>query len=333
MVPSPKARGHELSDEAAAFPTKLPQREPRASPERAMTASASAPATVVEPAFFLSPLRHTKTVYLIRHGEGYHNVAGEIDHDLYRSELYADAHLTRKGWEQCAALKSHIDAATTHDGKDSLVDRLELVVVSPLMRALETAVGCLGGDTVVETESVGSLLATATDPAEEIRPGNPAIAARRTRLRDPLPFVACELCREHIGLNPCDRRGAISGYAVRFPGVDFSGIPETDELWGTMNESNAAMCERAARFMRWLMLRPEREIAVVTHSAFMSAMLREFGADERLGCTPAVTEETRRWPNNCELRPMMLVDPGGGGGHDPMFFLGGDTAAERGAKT
>jgi hypothetical protein len=49
-----------------------------------MTASASAPATVVEPAFFLSPLRHTKTVYLIRHGEGYHNVAGEIDHDLYR---------------------------------------------------------------------------------------------------------------------------------------------------------------------------------------------------------------------------------------------------------
>ena len=79
-----------------------------------------------------------------------------------------------------------------------------------------------------------------------------------------------------------------------------------------MNESNAAMCERAARFMRWLMLRPEREIAVVMHSAFMSAMLREFGADERLGCTPAVTEETRRWPNNCELRPMMLVDPGGG---------------------
>ena len=53
-------------------------------------------------------------------------------------------------------------------------------------------------------------------------------------------------------------------------------------------------------------------------------MLREFGATDQLGCAEQVQLETRRWPNNCEMRPMVVVDPsGGGGGGDPMFFPGG----------
>ena len=32
------------------------------------------------------PLRQTKTIHLIRHGEGFHNVAGHADHDQYKSE-------------------------------------------------------------------------------------------------------------------------------------------------------------------------------------------------------------------------------------------------------
>jgi hypothetical protein len=38
------------------------------------------------------------------------------------------------------------------------------------------------------------------------------------------PFVACELCREHLGVHPCDRRRELSFYKARFPGVDWSGI-------------------------------------------------------------------------------------------------------------
>ena len=38
-----------------------------------------APAGDEEHRFFLAPLRHTKTLYLIRHGEGYHNFFGERD--------------------------------------------------------------------------------------------------------------------------------------------------------------------------------------------------------------------------------------------------------------
>lgn len=44
---------------------------------------------------------HTQTVYLIRHGEGFHNVG--MDHNL-------DAHLTPRGWAQTAALNQHLQA-------------------------------------------------------------------------------------------------------------------------------------------------------------------------------------------------------------------------------
>jgi broad specificity phosphatase PhoE len=47
------------------------------------------------------------------------------------------------------------------------------------------------------------------------------------------------------------------------------------------------MTERSHRFLEWIMARPEQHIAVVTHSAFMAAMLREFGATA-LGCAQPV---------------------------------------------
>jgi hypothetical protein len=39
-------------------------------------------------------------VHLVRHGQGYHNVAGEAEEDLYKSYDFLDAHLTAKGWGQ-----------------------------------------------------------------------------------------------------------------------------------------------------------------------------------------------------------------------------------------
>ena len=81
----------------------------------------------------LLPARATKTVYFVRHGEvrrraistrarrlglnapprasdpfrratqGFHNVAGAIDNNLYKDEKYFDAHLTPLGWQQARA--------------------------------------------------------------------------------------------------------------------------------------------------------------------------------------------------------------------------------------
>ena len=73
------------------------------------------------------------------------------------------------------------------------------------------------------------------------------------------------------------------------------------------------------------MARPEREIAVVTHSSFMAYMLRLFGGE---GCSEAVTVELHRWPNNCEMRPVVVYDRSGGGGLEPYFFAGGKEGLE-----
>lgn len=42
-----------------------------------------------------------QTIYLIRHGEGWHNIG--YDHNF-------DAHLTPRGWAQTAALQQHLAA-------------------------------------------------------------------------------------------------------------------------------------------------------------------------------------------------------------------------------
>ncbi|KAF6262965.1 histidine phosphatase superfamily [Scenedesmus sp. NREL 46B-D3] len=68
------------------------------------------------------------TVYLIRHGEGWHNIG---------FEHHVDAHLTPRGWAQTAALQQHLAALQPQ------LD-VELVVVSPLRRTLETAAGVFG---------------------------------------------------------------------------------------------------------------------------------------------------------------------------------------------
>ncbi|XP_043809293.1 phosphoglycerate mutase-like protein 1 isoform X2 [Manihot esculenta] len=48
----------------------------------------------------LYPLHRTKTVHLVRHAQGIHNVEGEKDFSAYLSEALFDAHLTPLGWQQ-----------------------------------------------------------------------------------------------------------------------------------------------------------------------------------------------------------------------------------------
>lgn len=52
------------------------------------------------PGLSLTPIRYSKILHFVRHGEGYHNVAGRLDHANYKSFDYLDAHLTATGWRQ-----------------------------------------------------------------------------------------------------------------------------------------------------------------------------------------------------------------------------------------
>eukprot|EP00798_Chlamydomonas_sp_ICE-L_P017560 gene17560-23884_t len=149
------------------------------------------------PMLSVIPQRFTKTIHLIRHGEGFHNVAGMQNHDNYRSAEWFDAHLTEKGWDQ--------------------------------------AVGCFSKGTYTEGNSSGTstpplMLSQEGVPLHRVK----REAASAEGLPQ---FVAYEPCREIIGQNPCDKRRPTSHYKAAFPYVDFSLVTEeTDVLWTETRE-------------------------------------------------------------------------------------------------
>ncbi|KAJ1403656.1 Histidine phosphatase superfamily, clade-1 [Sesbania bispinosa] len=87
----------------------------------------------------LFPLHRCKTIHLVRHAQGIHNVDGDKNYKAYLKSEYFDAHLTPLGWQQVDNLRKHVRAS-------GLINRIDLVITSPLMRTLQTAVGVFGGE-------------------------------------------------------------------------------------------------------------------------------------------------------------------------------------------
>ncbi|KAL1194363.1 Phosphoglycerate mutase-like protein 2 [Cardamine amara subsp. amara] len=242
-----------------------------------------------KPSQGLYPLHRCKTIHLVRHAQGIHNVEGEKNHDAYLSEDLFDAHLTSLGWQQVDNLHKHVKA-------NGISNIIELVVVSPLLRTLQTAVGTFGGEGYRDGVDAPLLMKAGAGNSHR-----PAISS----LNCP-PFIAVESCREHLGVHPCDRRSNITKYRELFPAIDFSLI-ETDEdvLWKPdTREEDQDIAARGVKFMNWLSTRKEKEIAVVTHSGFLLHTLNSFGND----CDPAVKSEISKPFANCELRSVVLVD-------------------------
>jgi hypothetical protein len=111
------------------------------------------------------------------------------------------------------------------------------------------------------------------------------------------------LCRETLGVHPCDKRRDVSHYKQRFPAVDFSLIDsEADVLWHEhKRERESETRSRGMRFPHMLAARPEQHIAVVSHGEFLYAMLGNF--EQHLG------REGRQllgYFDNCEMKSVML---------------------------
>ena len=153
-----------------------------------------------------------KIVHLVRHGQGLHNVEAALrGSDAYKNECVAlfrvipgfcladttptvvparalkDARLDPTGKAQSVALGVRIREARM---------QVDVVLVSPLTRAVETA-----------------LLMFPSDPAPTV------------------PIVAVELCREAHGGHPCDQRRTISEISKEFPQVNFSQITTDHDAW------------------------------------------------------------------------------------------------------
>ena len=139
-----------------------------------------------------------KVLYFVRHGEATHNVVREThvgSDNPYLNPALTDAPLTAVGRAQAERLRPAADGLP-----------LELVISSPLTRALETA--------------------------------RLAFAAHLAR---GAPFVAVESCREQIGQNLCDKRQPASLTRPLFPEADMSAIAEADELFTPARETLGAL--------------------------------------------------------------------------------------------
>ncbi|XP_059631219.1 phosphoglycerate mutase-like protein 1 [Cornus florida] len=237
----------------------------------------------------LYPLHRCKTIHLVRHAQGIHNVEGEKDHKAYLSEELMDAQLTPLGWQQVDNLRKHVKST-------GLSKKIELVIASPLLRTMQTAVGVFGGEGYTDGIDVPPLMVANAGYSD-----HPAISS----LNCP-PFIAVELCREHLGVHPCDKRRSISEYKSLFPAIDYSlAKSDADILWkADVREKNEDLAARGMKFLNWLWTRKEKEIAVVTHSGFLIHTLSAFGKD----CHPLVKSEMCKNFANCELRSLVLVD-------------------------
>ena len=163
-------------------------------------------------------------IVCIRHGESTFNAAHR---ETGRDPGHIDALLTERGLAQVAAARHPLQRVP-----------FDLVVTSPLTRAIQTTVGLFAD-----------------------HPANPEI----------LVEVLHRECQE----SSCDVGRAASLIAAEFPEMRVDHLPET--WWYADGEPNergfhieprVIFDERVAAFRDWLAARPERTIAVVGHGTF-----------------------------------------------------------------
>lgn len=173
-----------------------------------------------------------KIVHCIRHGQSTFNAHFDATRE---DPLHFDAPLTELGRLQVAERAPELRGYS-----------YELVVTSPLTRAIQTTLGLFGD-----------------------HPARPRIQ------------VEC-LHREHLA-SSCDVGRAPALLLQDFPHLAFDHL---DEVWwhnegepdprGFVYEPDHVFTGRVEQFRRWLAERPEQLIAVVGHGTFFSQLLGRF---------------------------------------------------------
>ncbi|KAB2072356.1 hypothetical protein ES319_A07G009700v1 [Gossypium barbadense] len=219
-------------------------------------------------------------IHLIRHAHGLHNLESERHRDPLKRIQYADPELSPLGWQQVREQRKDLSAS-------GLLERIELVVTSPLTRTLQTSVGIFGSPL-----------------KDENTVGNGYQNGIKTPIFNHPPIIASELCRERLSKGRS--RGSISQCRSRFPQVDFSLIEREDDiLWeADERESDESVAAKGIKFIKWLLARKEKEIAVVSHGVFLQqtliALKNEFDSSiEEEFLTPLVYLF-----GNCEIRSL-----------------------------
>jgi broad specificity phosphatase PhoE len=203
----------------------------------------------------------TKTIHFQRHGQGYHNLICDmlrernqpIDFEscdptlnpMLRME-FLDPPLTHSGILQSKAAAKRRRRHQTHTSSP------QLIIVSPLLRCLQTAQHTFGEQY--------------RDDDNDDNDG--------TRI----PWIAHEGCREELGLLVGNKRRCRSEIMADYSHVDFSHVVHDDDvLWDNFEGRKESLLEQSERIYTFLTefvaQRPEEEIAIVSHSAYLFTML------------------------------------------------------------
>jgi broad specificity phosphatase PhoE len=201
-----------------------------------------------------------KVIHVVRHGQAAHNVAAEQSKLEYLRQDLEDAELTEFGISQCQELSQSAQGQ---------LGNVELVISSPLNRAMQTT-----------THSFPFLLERG------------------------VPWVAVEHIREQTGLHPCDSRRPISEKKVKFPHFNFDDIENDEDIlypkYLNEREPLESVISRGNEFLEWVWERPEKEMVMVTHAAFLRNFMKlvlKMHEDNN---------DAFREFKNCELRTISL---------------------------
>lgn len=175
-----------------------------------------------------------KRIHFIRHAQSQHNAraATAPDEDLLRRDpTLRDAPLTELGHQQALALAAEV----------SRLRQIELVVVSPLTRAIQTTLAAFHDH--------------------------------------PAPRLVQALHREHLD-SWCDIGQSPAALAHAFPMLDFDHLDDPwwhvgDGAEPYVQEPIEALDRRVSTFADWLRARPEGCIAVVGHGTFLRRLTGE----------------------------------------------------------
>ena len=172
-----------------------------------------------------------KIIYCIRHGEALHNVNyHKFGSNTFYDPNFVDTSLTDEGFIQADKFKKTWEQ----------LNSIELVIVSPLLRTLQTA------HTIFKDMNI--------------------------------PIIALDIAREYpLGLHTCNQRSSKQYYEQLFPSINFDNLSSNlDTLWNhereeTIDELNI----RIQTIIDYLSNCKESTIAFVNHSSFMGQMIHK----------------------------------------------------------
>lgn len=219
---------------------------------------------------------HTKILHFQRHGQGFHNVLCAQYRELTGSPVNLESHDPK---QNPMLRKEVLDSPLTEVGRQQCLScrdeasllNPELVIVSPLLRAIQSAELSWSAHRTTTTKTGG------------------------------VPWVAHEGCREELGLLVCNQRRPIADSQTLYPDIDFSLCTENEDtlFMPERLETSLEKTQRVYDFLQYVRKLPQSEIAVVGHSAWLFNMCN---------AVMDIKDETlKSWFLTSEIRSMQVT--------------------------